>query len=155
MKYLTETMDKRFLKIQAERLFAAVEAIEKSLERDLIGTELDLTKPQLRTLMSISRAKRCTMSELGKLTGYPTSALTGIIDRMIKKKLVRRVRNGSDRRIVNVVATETGVSLAGDFHKKLMRCMSVVLEKMEPDDREKMVVLMEKIASGFPNRSSI
>jgi hypothetical protein len=36
-----------------------------------------------------------------------------------------------------------------------MRCMSVVLEKMEPDDREKMVVLMEKIASGFPNRSSI
>jgi DNA-binding MarR family transcriptional regulator len=153
MKYLIESMDKRYLKIQADRLFTAVEAIEKSLERDLIGAELDLTKPQLRTLMSISRASCCTMSELGKLTGYPTSALTGIIDRMIKKKLVRRVRNEDDRRIVNVVATETGARMAVEFHRKLMRAISVVLEKMEPDDREKMVVLMEKIASGFPNRN--
>jgi DNA-binding MarR family transcriptional regulator len=89
------------------------------------------------------------MSELGKLTGYPTSALTGIIDRMLKKKLVKRVRDDDDRRIVKVIATDIGSDLAAEFQRQLMRCISVVLEKMEPSDREKMVSLMEKVAASL------
>jgi DNA-binding MarR family transcriptional regulator len=142
-------MSKSLLKKQAERLFTAVEGIERSLEHDLIGSELDLTKPQLKTLMAVSRAEYTTMSELGKLTGYPTSALTGIIDRMIKKKLVRRVRGDNDRRVVKVIATPFGTELAAAFHRKLMRSLSVVLEKMEPNGREKMVSMVENIAQGF------
>jgi DNA-binding MarR family transcriptional regulator len=153
MKYQMSIAEKHTLKTQADRLFTAVEAIEKSLEHDFAGAELDLTKPQLKTLIAVYHAKCCTMSELGKLTGYPTSALTGIIDRMLKKKLVKRVRDNDDRRIVKVTITDTGSSLAAEFHRKLMRCLSVVLEKIGPDEREKMVTLMEKIAAGFPNRN--
>jgi DNA-binding MarR family transcriptional regulator len=142
-------MNKSLLKRQAERLFAAVEKIERSFEHDLIGSALDLTKPQLRTLMAVSHAKFVTMGELGKLTGYPTSALTGIIDRMVRKKLVRRVRGDDDRRVVKVIATPVGTELAANFHRKLMRALSVVLEKMEPDGREKMVSMVEVIARGF------
>jgi DNA-binding MarR family transcriptional regulator len=145
-------MKKLLLKAQAERLFKAVEGIERSLEHDLIGSEMDLTKPQLRTLMAISRAGCVTMSELGKLTGYPTSALTGIIDRMIKKKLVQRVRDDDDRRIVKVIATPPGAALAAGFQRKLLRSFSVVLGKMELREREKMVSMIEKIARSFVNK---
>jgi DNA-binding MarR family transcriptional regulator len=154
MKYLLNMTDRHLLKIQADRLFTAVEEIEKSLVRDLAGAELDLTKPQLRTLIAISRVKCCTMSELGKLTGYPSSALTGIIDRMLKKRLVKRVRDDDDRRIVKVMATDTGSNLATGFQRKLMRSTSVILEKMGPTDREKMVSLIEKIAAGFTEQGN-
>ncbi len=142
-------MNRYLLKEQAEKLYAAVEGIERSLEKDLIGPEQNLTKPQLRTLMSISRVKCCTMSELSRLTGYPTSALTGIVDRMMKKKLVRRVRDDNDRRIVKVTATPSGIDMAAGIKRKLIRCFSVILEKMAPVDREMMVLTINKVAAGF------
>jgi len=55
------------------------------------------------------------MSELGRQTGYPTSALTGIVDRMIRKKLVRRIRDDNDRRIVKVTATSSGLKTRPRF----------------------------------------
>jgi DNA-binding MarR family transcriptional regulator len=142
-------MGKNQIKEQAERLLAAVEEIQRSLEHEPAGSELDLTKPQLRTLMAISRANCVSMSELAKLTGYPTSALTGIIDRMLKKKLVRRVRDDGDRRIVKVVTSPLGEELAVGFRRKLMRCFSVVLGKIKPIERERMVAMVDKIASSF------
>jgi DNA-binding MarR family transcriptional regulator len=142
-------MDRQLLKKQAQRIFAAVDSIEKSLEKDLIGAELDLTKPQLKTLMSISQNKCCTMSELGRLTGYPTSALTGIVDRMIKKRLVHRIRDKDDRRIVKVLPTKSGSVMAHEFRLKLIRHTSVILKKLDDQEREKMVSLVERIAGSF------
>jgi DNA-binding MarR family transcriptional regulator len=89
------------------------------------------------------------MSKLGKLTGYPTSALTGIIDRMIKKRLVRRVRDEHDRRIVKVEATANGLKLARQSYRIILRNTGSILQKVDPDDREKMVSLVEKIAGSF------
>jgi DNA-binding MarR family transcriptional regulator len=68
---------------------------------------------------------------------------------MLKKRLVKRVRDDDDRRIVKVIATASGAQLAAEFHRKLMRYLFVVLEKIEPDEREKMVGLIEKIGRGF------
>ena len=47
-----------------------------------------------------------TAGKLAKLTGLTTGATTGVIDRLEKKKLVRRERNPNDRRQVLVVLNE-------------------------------------------------
>ena len=141
--------DKQQMRTQAERIFAAVEKIERAFDKDLSGIEFDLTRPQLKTLISISHNNCCSMSELGRRTGYPTSALTGIIDRMVRKRLVRRVRDNHDRRIVNVITTQNGHDLAREFRRKLLKRTIVVLEKMSDSEREKMISLVERIAAGF------
>jgi MarR family transcriptional regulator, organic hydroperoxide resistance regulator len=142
-------MENKLIKEQAQRIFAAVGVIERSLEKDLITVEMDLTIPQIRTLMAVYINECCTMSELAKFTGYATSALTGIVDRMIKKKLVQRVRDENDRRIVNVVATRSGCILADEYSRKLMRHTSTILEKLNISEREKIVAFVEKIAKSF------
>jgi DNA-binding MarR family transcriptional regulator len=142
-------MENKLIKEQAQRIFAAVGVIERSLEKDLMTVEMDLTIPQVRTLMAIYKNKRCTMSELCKFTGFANSALTGIVDRMIKKKLVQRVRDENDRRIVNVVATKSGLVLADEYARKIMKHASVILEKLDEDERENIVVFVEKIAKSF------
>jgi DNA-binding MarR family transcriptional regulator len=144
-------MDNKLIKEQAQRIFAAVGVIERSLEKDLITVEMDLTIPQIRTLMAVYANKCCTMSELAKFTGYATSALTGIVDRMIKKKLVQRIRNDSDRRIVSVVATKNGSSIADSYHRKIIRHTSAILEKINRGDREKLILLIEKISRSYSN----
>lgn len=145
-------MDKPLLKEQAQKIFTAVEAIERSLHKDLNNTDPDLTLPQLRTLMVVARNEYCTMSELGRLTGYAASALTGIIDRMIKKRLVVRVGDDNDRRIVKVAATRKGIGLAQEHYRKIVKHISAILEKASLSERAKIVNLIEKIAGSFGDR---
>lgn len=47
-----------------------------------------------------------TAGELSKLTGLTTGAVTGVIDRLEKKKLVKRQFDKSDRRKVIIVPNE-------------------------------------------------
>lgn len=112
-------------------------------------TDYDLTKPQMFALIQIVRKKGCTMTELAKLTGYAMSACTGIVDRMIKKKLIRRVTAENDRRIVKVTATDKGVQIADSFYRKVIKNTVAVLEKLDERERGSLVLLFEKIANGF------
>jgi DNA-binding MarR family transcriptional regulator len=148
-------MAKTILKEQSKRIFEAVDTIERSMEKNMMGAELDLTKPQLRTLLSVARHDYCTMSELSKDTGYPTSALTGIIDRMIKKKLVKRLRDESDRRIVKVTSTPIGAGLASELYKRILRTISTILGKVDQVDRERIILLVEKIAGSFARSNNL
>ena len=140
---------KSILSIQAERVFSAVSIIERELEKDHFRAEFDLTHSQMNIIIMISKRRRCTMSELARLTGYPTSALTGIIDRMIAKKMVDRLRDEKDRRIVHVSLTRSGARLATRLRRRIISHTTRMLEKVGPADREKMILLIEKIAESF------
>jgi MarR family transcriptional regulator, lower aerobic nicotinate degradation pathway regulator len=134
------------LKNQSERLYKALTEIQGPLHRDPINEHMDFTLPQLRTLMAITEHSHCSMGELGKATGYHLSALTGIIDRLIRKKLVQRIRDDIDRRVVKVALTAAGVNLTKTLYKKFIKQTSEALGTIDNQSREKLVALIEKIA---------
>lgn len=134
------------LKKQAERLYKALTEIQRPLHRDNINEHLDFTLPQLRTLMAIAENDYCSMGELGRATGYHLSALTGIIDRLSRKKYVSRIRDKRDRRVVKVALTEMGQKLARGIYKKFIRQTSNVLGRIDCQSRENLISLIEKIA---------
>ncbi|MCB9108441.1 MAG: MarR family transcriptional regulator [Anaerolineales bacterium] len=71
-----------------------------------------LTAPQFFALASLSCHKNpCTMRDLTEVTIQDPPTMTGIIDRLVKMKLVKRTRSEVDRRVVLVQPTETGVEL--------------------------------------------
>lgn len=71
-----------------------------------------LTAPQFFTLASLSCHRNpCTMRDLTEVTLQDPPTMTGIIDRLVKMKLVKRTRSEVDRRVVLVQPTETGVEL--------------------------------------------
>lgn len=81
----------------------------KRLQDDL--EKLDLTSPQLYVLATIGYAGGLPFSEIGEKMMVTVSNLTGIVDRLEKKGLVVRERDGHDRRIVRVRLTEKGARL--------------------------------------------
>lgn len=71
-----------------------------------------LTQPQFMTLASLTvHQDACTMSDLINVTFQDAPTMTGIIDRLVKMKLVERTRTEMDRRVVLVQATPAGVEL--------------------------------------------
>lgn len=134
------------LKKQAERLYKALMEIQQPFHRNSINEHMDFTLPQLRTLMAIAASGCCSMGELGKATGYHLSALTGIIDRLSRKKYVIRVRDKNDRRVVKVALTDVGKKLTGGLYKKIIRQTSDILGRIDSASRENLISLIEKIA---------
>jgi len=83
--------------------------IQKLVTHVLTDPTIDLTLPQLITLLAIDQSGTCRMTNLAELTQQSAGTLTGIVDRLIDDKLVERTRNAGDRRVVEVMLTPHGV----------------------------------------------
>jgi DNA-binding MarR family transcriptional regulator len=65
----------------------------------------DLTRSQWRAIGHVSRSPGITQIDLAEALGVGRMAVTGIIDRLEKKKLLTRKADGTDRRVKKVYCT--------------------------------------------------
>lgn len=77
--------------------------------------ESGLTVPQITLVKILSRHKRLKVSEISKKMSLVNSTVSGIIDRLEKQGLVKRIRSEKDRRIVYIELTNKGNELIKDF----------------------------------------
>ena len=80
-----------------------------------------LTIPQFMTLATLTAHKEaCTMSDLINVTFQDAPTMTGVIDRLLKMRLVERTRSETDRRVVLVQATPAGFELVKQIEEKTL-----------------------------------
>ena len=81
----------------------------------------NLTFPQFITLAAlVSHGKPATMSDLTGVTFQDAPTMTGIINRLVKMKLVERTRSERDRRVVLVQVTPAGQELAERINEEFI-----------------------------------
>jgi len=73
-----------------------------------VFTKYDITEQQWRILRVLWEQERCSASNLAEKTLIPGASLVGILDRLSKKELIKRIRSEQDRRRVFVEATPRG-----------------------------------------------
>ena len=71
----------------------------------------DLTAGQWAVLARLWNENGLPLSEIGEKLFFDRPTMTGIVDRLVKKKLVRKVRSREDRRKIGVFLTEEGIAL--------------------------------------------
>ena len=67
-----------------------------------------LSWQEIRVLRAVGRQDCCPMSGLADAICLSLSSATGLIDRLVGKKLVKRDRSSEDRRVVQVELTDEG-----------------------------------------------
>ena len=89
------------------RLMTMVKAaLMEALDREL--APLDITAAQFVVLVKLARGDTASPSALCKGVSYDPGAMTRMIDRLERKKLVRRVRSPDDRRKIIIELTAEG-----------------------------------------------
>ncbi|GAB4430819.1 MAG: hypothetical protein Kow0031_11780 [Anaerolineae bacterium] len=84
-----------------------------------------LTLPQFVALAALAGHQHpCTMSDLTSVTFHDAPTMTGVIDRLVKMKLVQRTRSETDRRVVLVYTTQAGVELVQEIETNVFNEMS-------------------------------
>ncbi len=69
---------------------------------------LDMTIPQIKTLVLLERVGPLRMGNIAIYLGRALSATTTVMDRLVEKGLVDRVSDPNDRRVVICKLTESG-----------------------------------------------
>jgi DNA-binding MarR family transcriptional regulator len=94
-----------------------------------------LTHPQFITLGSLAAHKQpCTMRDLTNVTFQDPPTMTGIVDRLVKMKLVERTRSDADRRVVLVRATPAGIDLINQINEETMNDELGLYSDLTDDD---------------------
>lgn len=92
---------------QIRRLMQAGSLYTKELDRNY-----QVSAPQLHCLLTLYEVGPLPPSQIAKYIMVKSSTVTGIIDRLENKGLVRRTRNSPDRRVINIELTDKGKTLA-------------------------------------------
>ena len=95
-----------------------------------------LTLQQYFTLVAINRASECTMGMIASQTHHSLGTMTGIVDRLVRQGLVTRRSHATDRRVVLVQLTCTGMETLALVEEMRQDQLDAALTKMgEPQAR--------------------
>ena len=104
------------------------------LMHEAIARKAGLTGTDHKYLGFLIKNGAMTAGEFSKLTGLTTGAITGLVDRLEKKKLAKRQFDKDDRRkIIIVPNTENATKLLGasfsDLQEKMVNLISTLSEE--------------------------
>ena len=99
-----------------------------------VYSHFGITGPQLWALKTIYQNGSLSLGELSRRMFINPSTITGVVDRLERKKYVLRVRNEKDRRIVKVQLTPQGNRLAIKTPNPIQGKMIYGLRKLKKDE---------------------
>jgi DNA-binding MarR family transcriptional regulator len=118
----------------------------RSLREPLIATAAQtLTPPQLHTLMWVGSDGALMMGELARRLGITEKTMTGVVDRLERDGLVRRVRGEKDRRVWRVELTRKGSAVHHKLKADVQQKFCGLMELLDARDREALIRIAETV----------
>jgi DNA-binding MarR family transcriptional regulator len=138
------------LSIQVEdEVIIALRRITRAIDLHSRGLlhECGMTVPQLAALRAAGRLQPVAISMLARAIHVSQATLTGILDRLERRGLVRRVRSGTDRRSIVVELTTEGMELLQSAPSLLQERFRRKLSELQEWERTQMLSTLQRIAS--------
>jgi len=139
-------------------ILSPIERLEQTLydlsdsfrkHHEYIKMKYKVSAIELEIVLFVILQGRKKMKEIGQHFNIKLSTLTSVIDKLERRKFIKRVNSKEDRRVVYLVATTKGQKL----YEKYTNYLSVVglqMKREMQDDFGKFVSGIEKVASiGF------
>jgi len=110
----------------------------------------DVSLTQVR-LLGILRDRRARVTDLAAYLGLDKSTMSGLVDRAERRGLVARAKNPDDGRAVDVYLTPAGAELTRRAYLEARRELAPLLERLQADERGRLVGLLEAILGPEPD----
>ena len=109
----------------------------------------NLTQPQGDVVFTLGNTEGMTFREIGEKTLITKGTLTGVIDRLEDKKMVKRRTDKNDRRRIIVRLTRRGERLFEKEFPRQVIWMKEKFGKLSKKDRDEAIRLLAKIREAF------
>jgi len=127
--------------MEKTKLITDIIELQRKIDRFRRGTAIDawmnlppVTMPQVKSLFFISNQGSTSLGKLASALGVTPANITGIVDRLVEHKLITRVANADDRRMLMVRTTPKGEELVAALRERSRNYLSKALSDLDPDD---------------------
>ena len=128
-----------------DHLHVVMEEAE-AVDKKAAAARESLSWQEVRVLRAVGRQDCCPMSGLADAICLSLSSATGLIDRLVGKKLVKRDRSSEDRRVVQVELTEQGKALNEEAMEGPVQFSRGLLKGLNSEEQDALLGLFRKIA---------
>ena len=141
------------MKHQFDKVGPLMGKIHRAIRKELDNKfkRFGITPPQFEVLVLLWYEDGLLLSALGRKLSRDGPTITGVVDRMEKKQLVKRTRDEKDRRAIKIVLTSKGLR----FKDKLISLRDEIIDKtlgnFSPDELEQLEFLLTKIWDNLKN----
>ncbi len=116
-----------------DALLAASRAMVALAARSLAGLDADVTLPQYRALVVLASRGPQRVVDISNELGVNPSTGTRMVERLVRKGLLRRYRTASDRREVRLTLTTAGRELVKQVTMRRRDELAGIVEAMPPE----------------------
>ena len=124
------------------RLMQAGELYTKELNK-----KYNISAAQLNCILALYDNGPLSPSQVAKYIMVNSSTVTGIIDRLEKKDLAKRLRISTDRRIITIELTEAGKKLAEHAPPPIQQKIIDGLKKLPKNEIDRIAFALTKLTS--------
>lgn len=110
-----------------------------------LNKKYQVSAPQLNCLISLYENGPLPPSQIAKHIMVKSSTVTGIVDRLEQKGLVKRFRNSPDRRVITIELTDSGKNLAKNAPPPIQQKIIDNLKKLSKDELDQIILSLTKL----------
>ena len=103
---------------------------------------IKITLQQYLALDTLAKKGKCKIGDLSKSLGIALSTVTELVDRLTKRRFVKRKKDTKDHRVVWIDLTKKGLEIYRKVNVRKQRQVAVVLEKLIKSDRDALVNIL-------------
>lgn len=137
-----------------EQLFNTMSQLRKLLENQAQESHEDRTATmmQFSALKFLKDNKNSTVGDIAGHLRLSKSSATQLIERLVKVKLVQRIDDQEDRRLVRLVITSNGEQEIVNLRKRFMDKMSKIFTNVPDEDLKELVRIHTKLIETLQNK---
>jgi len=126
---------------------AVEDTVEKRLLEEVAGKHLTLS--QFRLLMLVALTDARTINDVGLFLGVSNAAASKAVDKLVRRKLLRRTEGQPDRREIRLSLTESSRQLLAAYELKRKRKLTEVFRGFGRDELKRSANLLDRISAGL------
>lgn len=135
------------MKERVEELARFIEHVTTRFKENEIvfASRLEVSDRELALLRTLVAEGPMITKELGGRFRVPVSTMTGLVDRMEKNGLVRRVPGRRDRRSIELEATPAGTRALREHARGLAAIARGLLDALTEHDQRALITILRKV----------
>lgn len=127
----------------SQRIGNIKRAMRRSFES--IAAEHDITATQFQVLRRLWDGDGMNAQTLAREAHLDAATMTGVLDRLEAKGLLRREKDAIDRRAVRIVLTPAGRDLEAPLLQVRLKNNEIALAGLSPNERKQLLGLLERV----------
>lgn len=120
------------------------DAMWAEMAREMALAGHDLTYSQFMTIKQLAKGS-AGVTDLARHARLNPGAMTRLLDRLEERGVLERVADPNDRRALNIVLTETGLSIWADINHCGLRVRERAVQDMDAGEREQLFRLLGQV----------